>query len=252
MRFASYGDVHLSHSPALDKFRGCEDDLLRFDEHLFRHHDQVILMGDMFQTDYGRLPGSRTDVFAAIAERFPRIVARYGSGVHRTLAGNHDAVTRMLLGAENEIRVTNGQVRLWFIHGHQFDPFIAGKGRMPYLVTWLVGGLRRAGLWQLADYLEGPLYLKGQNALPYVDGAAVRALERGDADVVVMGHSHQVTCRPAGSGVYLNSGECDAAWLRYLSIDTDSRVAEIRAYGPSGVEAVLSRTVLPANAPPSP
>lgn len=252
MRIASYGDVHLSHSPVLDKFRGGEETLLRFDDHVSRHHDQVILMGDMFQTDYGRFPGSRADVFEAIACRFPRITARWRSGVHRALVGNHDAVTRTILGAEEEIRMTNGEIMLRFIHGHQFDPFIAGRGRMPSLVTWLVGGSRRIGLRRLADYVEGPLYWRCQRTFPRVDGAAMQMLIRGEADVVVMGHSHQVTCRSAGGGIYLNSGECDANWLRYLSIDTESRVAEIRAYAPSGDEAVLSRSVLLHDVPSSP
>lgn len=48
MRIATFGDLHLGHTPVLDKFLGEEDRLLRLDDHLSRTHDRIILMGDIY------------------------------------------------------------------------------------------------------------------------------------------------------------------------------------------------------------
>jgi len=232
MRIATFGDLHLTHNPVLDKFRANEAALLRFDDHLGRDHDRIILMGDIYQTDYGSAPGSRSDVLDAIMSRYPRVVERWRDARYDVVFGNHDLITKSIMGARNQIRIAMDGLRMWFIHGHQFDPFIGNRGRMPFFVTWIVGGLRRIGLNRLADYLEGPFYLLGQKLFPRLDLAAWRALIQGQNDIIAMGHSHQMACQPIGQGVYLNSGDCATDCLRYLSIDTRTRVVKVRGFAP--------------------
>ena len=105
-------------------------------------------------------------------------------------------------------------------HGHQFDPFIGDEGRLPFFVTWMIGGLRRLGFSRLADFLEGPFYDWGQRFFKALEMAAIKALHHGKNNVIVMGHSHQMACLPIGRGVYVNSGACVPDSLRYVSIDT--------------------------------
>ena len=246
MRIATFGDLHLTHTPVLDKFRAGEEALLKFDDHLCRRHDQIILMGDIYQTDYGIYPGSRPDVLDAILSRYSRLARRWRASSHQTIFGNHDVITQAVLGAANQIRLIKDGLRLWFIHGHQFDPFIGEGARMPFLVTWMIGGLRRMGLERLADYLEGPLYMLGQKIFPNLDLAAWKALVRGNHDIIVMGHYHQMACRSIGKGVYLNSGECASNTMRYLSIDTQTREVEVRGFSPSSHHKVFYRQLLTA------
>lgn len=232
MRIATFGDLHLGHTPALDKFQGQEETLLRFDDYLAGTHDRIILMGDIYQTDYGSLPGSRLDVLEAILNRYSRIVQRWKSPSYHSVFGNHDLITQKILGSLKQIRLKKDGWRLWFIHGHQFDPFIGEKGQLPFFVTWMIGGMRRFGFGPLADFLEGPFYDFGQRLFQRLERAAWKALIHGKNDIMVMGHSHQTACLPLGKGVYLNSGACCCDSLRYASIDTRRQVVEIRIFEP--------------------
>lgn len=241
MRIATFGDLHLGHTPVLDKFHGKEDDLLRFDNHLSRTHDRIILMGDIYQTDYGMYPGSRSDVLEAILKRYSRIVRCWESSHYNSIFGNHDLITQKLLGTLKQIHIKKDGWRIWLIHGHQFDPFIRKKSHLPFFVTWLIGGMRRKGLRRLADFLEGPLYDFGQRVFQRLDMAARKALISGKNNIIVMGHSHQMTCRPFGKGIYVNAGACSCDFMRYVSIDTATRVVEVRVFKPSEEHITLLR-----------
>jgi predicted phosphodiesterase len=240
MRIATYGDLHLSHDPVLDKFRGREGKLLRFDEHLKRSHEKIVLMGDVFQTDYGAYPGPRPEILERIMARYPRIIRRWREGPYQIIFGNHDRITHKLLGTVKQIQLKKDGWRLWFIHGHQFDPFIKEK-KFPYLVTWMIGGLRRGRLRCLADFLEGPFYDFGQRLLRSLDLAARREILGEKNDVIIMGHSHQLACQPCGKGLYVNSGDCFCEFLKYVSIDTRTRTVEIRVFIPPRGYQVLHR-----------
>jgi UDP-2,3-diacylglucosamine pyrophosphatase LpxH len=231
MRIASFGDLHLGHISALDKFQGGEEEeLLRFDDHLSRTHQRIVLMGDMYQTDYGTLPGSRPEVLEMIFRRYPRIVRRWQDTPYTSLFGNHDQIAQKRLGALKQIRLHKDGWRIWFIHGHQFDPFIGEKAGLPYYVTWMIGGLRRKGMKRLADFLEGPVYDFGQRLFKRLEGAARRAISLGQHQIVVMGHSHRLAGRSFGRGIYVNSGAPRSGVLPYTSIDTERRTVEIRVF----------------------
>ncbi|MEW6184560.1 MAG: metallophosphoesterase family protein [Thermodesulfobacteriota bacterium] len=241
MRIASFGDLHLGHTPILDKFEGKEELLLRFDDHLSRTHDRIILMGDIYQTDYGPYPGSRPEVLETILKRYARIVRRWKSPPYESVFGNHDQITQRLMGALKQIRIKKDGWRIWFIHGHQFDPFIGEKGRLPYYVTWMVGGMRRRGLRKLADFFEGPFYDFGQRLFERLDKAARNALLQGKNNIIVMGHSHQRTCRPFGKGLYVNAGAARPECMTYVSIDTEKKKVEVRGFKPPNERVNFAR-----------
>jgi UDP-2,3-diacylglucosamine pyrophosphatase LpxH len=241
MRIATFGDLHLGHSPVLDKFLGEEDRLLRLDDHLSRTHDRIILMGDIYQTDYGSYPGSRSEVLEAILKRYSRIFRRWSAAHHYSLFGNHDLITQKLLGNLKQIRLLKDNWSIWLTHGHQFDPFTGDKRRLPFFVTWMIGWSRRLGFSCLADFLEGSFYDWGERLSRALEQAAIIALNHGKNDVIVMGHSHQMACLPIGRGVYVNSGACTPDSLRYVSIDTSRRVVEVRSFTPRNGTQVLLR-----------
>ncbi len=239
MRVATFGDVHLGPSPVLDKFSGEEDRLLRLDDHLIRTHDRIILMGDIYQTDYGSYPGSRSEVLEVILKRYSRIFRRWTTAHHYSLFGNHDLITQKILGNLKQIRLLKDNWSICLTHGHQFDPFIGGEGRLRFFVTWMMGRLRRLRFGCLADFLEGSFYERGLRCFKALDQAAIIALDRGKNNVIVMGHSHQMACLPIGQGVYVNSGACVPDSLRYVSIDTSRRVVEVRSFTPPNGTQVL-------------
>ncbi len=88
------------------------------------------------------------------------------------------------------------------------------------------------GLSRVADFLEGPFYDFGQQIFQRLELAAWKALTHGKNNIIVMGHSHQMACRQLGNGLYVNSGACSWETMRYISIDTVTRVVEVRAFKP--------------------
>lgn len=239
MHIASFGDLHLGPTSVLNKFQIQEEDLLRFDDHLSCAHDRLILMGDIYQTDYGAIPGSSPKVLEMILKRYNRIVRRWRSPRYAGVFGNHDPVTQKKMEAGKQIHIVKDGWRLWFIHGHQFDPFVGENSHLPYYVTWMIGGLRRWRMKKTADFLEGPLYDFGQRLFRRLEKAACRALLYGKNHIIVMGHSHQMACRPFGQGVYCNSGAPHREFLPYVSIDTERRRIEIRAFLPPNNSTTL-------------
>ena len=99
MQIATFGDLHLGHTAGLYKFLGKEESLLHLEDHLSRANDRIILMGDIYQPDYGRSPGSRTDMLEAILKRYSRIVRRWTSSHYYFLFGIHDLITQKFLGS---------------------------------------------------------------------------------------------------------------------------------------------------------
>lgn len=250
-RIAAFGDTHLAHLARLDKFRGDEDRLLGWADHLEAMHDRIVLLGDLYQTDYGGRPGSRSEVLARAIERWPRISARWREPPYVALFGNHDRVLAQAWGAREEVLLEEGGTRLWFVHGHQFDPLVRDGGHAPW-VTWSIGGMRRLGLRLAGDFLEESLFafLQGvARPLGAPDRTGVAALRDGRADVVVMAHTHRTRWRAGGHGVYANPGGCLDGTLRYASIDVTGRVVEIRRLTAGGPLEVVHRARMHAATP---
>ena len=115
----------------------------------------------------------------------------------------------------------------------------------------MIGRLRRLGFSCLADFLEGRFYDWGQRLSKALEQAAIIAFDHGKNDVIVMGHSHQMACLPVGGGVYVNSGACVPDSLRYVSIDTSTRVVEVRSFTPPNGTQLFLRW-LPERTTPCP
>jgi UDP-2,3-diacylglucosamine pyrophosphatase LpxH len=243
VRIATFGDLHLGPSMLSDRFLNDEEHLLRFDDHLRESHDRIILMGDIFQTDYGSRPGSRSEVLEAAMERYPRISYRWKSSSCAMIYGNHDVVTERRMSAVKEIFLKDKGSRIWLTHGHQFDPLIS-QGPVPFIFSWMVGKLRRLGQKRLADFLEGRFFMACQRMARSLGSpryAARNALMLDQYDIVIMGHTHQPECVRVGSGIYANLGACLPNQLGYVSIDTLTKEVQLREFqGNNGSRGVLS------------
>ncbi|MFZ2448812.1 MAG: metallophosphoesterase family protein [Syntrophobacteraceae bacterium] len=241
MRIAAFGDLHLAPTLLSDRFRNVEDHLLRFDDHLTRSHDKIVLMGDIYQTDYGRRPGSKTEMLEKAIERYPRITRRWNSPSCAMIFGNHDLVTERHMNAVKQVCLTDKGFRIWLIHGHQFDPLIR-EGPVPFFFTWMMGKVRLLNFRRVADFLEGHFYMTCQRLARSLGSprfAARNALMMGKYDTVVMGHTHQPACASFGKGIYANSGACSPDHLEYVSIDTITRAVELRVFQRSNESRAL-------------
>jgi hypothetical protein len=150
--------------------------------------------------------------------------------------------------AVEEIALHDSGMRIWLTHGHQFDPLIS-EGPAPFMVSWIVGQVRRMGQKGLADLLEGRFFMACQRlvcSLGSPRSTARNALMQNECDVVIMGYTHQAECVRFGNGVYANSGACLPDLLSYLSIDTLTREVQLCQFQ----ESNRSRKVLSLMAAP--
>lgn len=228
MRVASISDLHLGQSPALDGFGGSEFVLLQLLDRLERDHDHIILLGDIFATDYGRRPGSSAEVLHRTLQRYRATARRWREAPYTLVFGNHDPITEKELGAREHVELEHRGFRARWQHGHQFDPLL---GPHAPLTTWAIGGLRRAGAQGLANLLEGPVYERGLDIAarfgPSLAAGAGEMVGRDEADAVIMGHTHQTACRAMGEGVYANAGATTAAHLSWVSVDLANREVRV-------------------------
>lgn len=231
MRVASISDLHLGTRATLDGFRGPESKLLEFLDHLERDHDRIVLLGDVFATDYDRVPGSSAAALHATLERYSAVARRWQAPPYTLVFGNHDPITEVELAAVESVDLCHEGFRARFMHGHQFDPLL---GPHAPLTTWAIGGVRRMGGQRIADFLEGTFYDHTLELAARWYGslelAACNMIQAQQAEVVILGHTHLQACRPCGRGVYANAGATTASHLSYVSVDLDERELHIFKY----------------------
>lgn len=222
------GDFHLGPSKRRDRFNQNEGLLNALCAHLESTHELIVLIGDVYQSDYGWRPGSDIRVRRDIDRRFPKLASRWSKPQYKLLPGNHDD----FVGNPHQTIESDGYT-VHLVHGHEFDPISGGYGAK--LTMWLVARLRQVGLRTVSDALEDrilePLHrlVTGDEHLGLVSQAGELHRTMG-ADIVVMGHSHRTACCRIGDGVYANSGVCQASSLAYVSVDTEAGTVELRRY----------------------
>src|SRR4051794_31587370 len=121
MQLAVISDLHLGRRGPTDGFGHDDADFLRFLSFLERHFEQIVLLGDVWETLTGTLPGHAADELAAAQASHPEITARFRRRKYRHVHGNHDIVARDVDGVPEELVVRADGVRLLFTHGHQSD-----------------------------------------------------------------------------------------------------------------------------------
>lgn len=241
MRIAAISDLHIGPRGRGDTFGHPESAFHGFLDDLERTHDRIVLVGDVYQTEHGVLPGR------AAAARELRAARRRLSGLARRLDaytyvhGNHDAIARDELGAPSSLRIEADGMRVYFVHGHQFDPLLRGAYPIPQIGTWLTGQLRTTGLGRVAQAIEDQdISLKHRRfhrpGGPYL-GAAQALIETEGLDVVVMGHTHVATQERIGAGWSINTGSCSRGQFSWATVDTAARTTAIHWGGPEGGSA---------------
>lgn len=224
MEIAVISDLHLGPGGAADGFGHDDSDFIRFLAFLEANFERIVLLGDIFETLTGSLPGDPAAELLAARLAHPDIARRFSKPAYTYVHGNHDLVAGAVLGVPDEFTLEADGVRLLFTHGHQGDSLVARRRWLSELGVWLGGWIRRLGL--------APLYRLLSSAETWRTGSSsdstrcafqrewVGQATRRDVDIVVTGHTHIAARAEHGSRLYLNSGSCSDGQLSYLAIDT--------------------------------
>ena len=235
MRVAALSDFHIGATRRMDGFRHSEDDFCRFLDTLERDHDEIVLLGDVFQTEHSwSLTRSAMEAELERARsRVPRLWARISRRPYTYVHGNHDAVASTTTMAVETHRIAADDFSIYFVHGHQFDPLLVRARPAAKMATWFSGRVRALRLGRVADWLEHQdIRIKHERFSkedgPYV-AAAKRLMRDHSHDVVVMGHTHVRARVDTPDGTYLNTGTCSMAQFSYVSIDTANRASTLHS-----------------------
>lgn len=223
MKIAVISDLHLASSGAPDLFGHDDTEFVKFLGFLERNFEKVVLLGDIWETLTGRVPGPAREL-ARARDSHPEIARRFLQPMYTYVHGNHDFVAAAAEGAPEEITLRVDGVRLLFTHGHQNDMLVERARWASEFGVWIGAWIRRFGLSAAYTMLRR-LDEKRHGATH--DGAncafqrwAVSVAELQSADVVVTGHTHLATRAEHGSRLFLNSGSCSEGAITFLSIDT--------------------------------
>jgi predicted phosphodiesterase len=237
MRVAALSDLHIGVTARRDGFRHDPRRFGAFLDALEAEHDRIVLLGDIFQTDHGVLPtpGSARRHLRRARERVRQLADRFAGPKYVYVFGNHDAIAGAELRASERVCLEDHDVRILFIHGHQFDPVALRAPLAADFGTWCTGRLRAVGLRAMAAWLEArDVAIKdrrfGGPHGPYTR-AASRLARDHEARVVVMGHTHCARLDPIERGLAANTGSCSRGHLSWLSLDTATRLLRIRSEG---------------------
>jgi predicted phosphodiesterase len=224
MEIAVISDLHLGRGGPTDGFGHDDGEFLRFLNFLERNFEKVVLLGDIWETLTGSLPGDPAGELSLARAKHPEIARRFERPRYAYVHGNHDLIAGATEGVSDELVLEADGQRLLFTHGHQNDDLIVRRRWLSELGVWLGGWVRRLGLGPLyrllarVDERRGGISLD-RSRCPF-QRWAVDTAARSQADIVITGHTHLATRAEHGPRLFLNSGTCSEGKLSFLSLDT--------------------------------
>src|SRR6201986_952947 len=120
MEIAVISDLHLGTRDAADGFGHDDGEFLKFLSFLEKNFEKVVLLGDVWETLTGALPGDPAAELRRARESHPEIAARFERQNYLYVHGNHDMIAGAV-GAPDELILDTGKTRILFTHGHQND-----------------------------------------------------------------------------------------------------------------------------------
>jgi predicted phosphodiesterase len=223
MKIAVISDLHLGNRGACDLFGHDDFEFLGFLGFLEQNFEKIVLLGDVWETLTGRIPGAAHELRRA-RESHPEIALRFRSPQYVYVHGNHDWVAGRVEGRPEEVVIESDGVHLLFTHGHQNDGLVAHARWLSEAGVWIGAWLRRSGLRAVYGALRRLDELRQGSERRFTPHGfqrwAIRVAELKRADVVVTGHTHLATRAEHGAKLFLNSGSCSEGKFTFLSIDT--------------------------------
>jgi predicted phosphodiesterase len=224
MEIAVISDLHLGRRGAVDGFGHDDSEFLRFLDFLEHNFEKVVLLGDIWETLTGAVPGDPARELLAARAAHREIAARFSRPRYVYVHGNHDLVSAAVDGAPDEYVLHADGQRILFTHGHQNDPLIERRRWLSELGVWLGGWIRRLGLGALyrliARWDEQRGGISTDASRCEFQRWAMKVASRREADVIVTGHTHVPTRAEHGSRLFLNSGSCCDGKISFLTLDS--------------------------------
>jgi predicted phosphodiesterase len=224
MEIAVISDLHLGTGGAADGFGHDDGEFLKFLNFLEKNFEKVVLLGDVWETLTGALPGDPATELRRARESHPEIAARFARPSYLYVHGNHDLVAGAVQGAPDELVLHTGDARILFTHGHQNDELIERRRWLSELGVWLGGWIRRLGLAALYRLFSELDEKRGGLSLDHTRCSfqkwAMNVATLRQFDVMVTGHTHLAANAAHGDRLFLNSGSCSEGQLSFLSMDT--------------------------------
>lgn len=229
MKIAALSDFHIGSSSRGDCFQHSTEDWSTYLDALEAAHDEIVLLGDVFQAEHGpslSARGKRAELRRAQAF-LPELWERMQGPQYHYIHGNHDAAAARSEGVRESMRIEADGFSIYFVHGHQYDPLLRKIYPLAQASTWFSGRLRRFRLKVVADWLEHQDIRIKHAAFqseqgPYVAAARALLKEHG-VDAVLMGHTHVPQRLDLAEGIFANTGTCSMGQRMHLSIDTKAR-----------------------------
>lgn len=223
MQLAIISDLHLGANDRADVFGHRDDDFLAFLDFLEANFEQIVLLGDVYETLHGPLPINPGRRLRRAQRAHPRLAARFESEQYVYIHGNHDRVALRREKAPEAWLLERNGTRVLFTHGHHHDRLIRHARPAAELGSWLGGWALRLGLGPLARRVtaieERLRASEDPESCGFQAWATELARERG-ADIVVTGHTHMPARHTHDDVVYLNSGRCCRGNFNFATLDT--------------------------------
>jgi predicted phosphodiesterase len=223
MEIAVISDLHLGTGDAADGFGHDDGEFLKFLSFLEKNFQKVVLLGDIWETLTGALPGDPKQELQRARQSHPEIAARFERPNYLYVHGNHDIIAGAH-GVPDELVVHTGGSRILFTHGHQNDDLVQKRRWLSELGVWLGGWIRRLGLGALYRLLNELDEMRGglstDSTLCSFQKWAMGIAAQREFDVIVTGHTHLAANATHGSRLFLNSGSCSEGKLSFLSMNT--------------------------------
>lgn len=221
MKLALLSDLHLALPGRGCPFTHEEHAFAEWMDALLATHDQVILLGDIFDHDAGTHLLRPRQALAELHDAWPRIAARLRHPRVLTLTGNHDDLLRER-GVPDVLTLQHRGRRLRLLHGHQFARLHRAWERVKYPIKWGAAWEQRVGQGRLGSLLYRINHLAHRTEDPARDRVARGAgdlLSRGGLHIVACGHTHVPCLLHLPGGLYLNTGACAFGRWDWASLD---------------------------------
>lgn len=232
MRLAFISDLHIA-PPATNRCTTSAAALTALLARLRGEHDEVIALGDLYDLSRPTRPMGWAAQHEAARAAWPQVAAALDATSQ--IFGNHDLWLGNL-GVPEERAWTTGAGVVLARHGHQWD---GGLKRVPGLAgaaNFVAGWGHRAkmsGVDQAfhatQEYAERVLGITRQRPAgeDRTRAGALGLLERGEAEVLVVGHSHRLGLVARGGRLLIETGSHCHGHEDWATLDTEAGEAII-------------------------
>ncbi|HEX9620122.1 MAG TPA: UDP-2,3-diacylglucosamine diphosphatase [Polyangiaceae bacterium] len=224
MHIAVISDLHLGARDRADSFGHRDGDFLRFLTFLEDNFERIVLLGDIWETLAGSLPGNPAAQLSRARQAHQALAERLSRSAYTYVYGNHDLAAARVDQAPEYVEIDADGTRILFAHGHQSDALVRHNRWVSELGVWVGGWIRRLGLKRAYEFFASLDERRGgissSSDRCQFQRWAVRAARQHHADVVVTGHTHRPVRAEHGDRLFLNSGSCSEGRFSYVSMDT--------------------------------